>query len=107
MVFLKDQMIYLIRKTREGKSRAFLSTAVILRGITMVIVPLIGRGSDQLNKATKLEHGVEAYHIGENKRAGFVALIDCLLSITKCNDRTANSVVLYYSLRSLVPGDCL
>ena len=104
MVFLTDQMIYLIRKTGEGKSLAFLATAVMLRGVTVVMIPLIGLGSNQVNNAMKLEHGVEAYHIDKNKSPDFIALMDRLLSITKRDNRNANSVVLYCSPQSLEPG---
>ena len=59
MVFLTNQMIYLIRKTGEGKSLAFLATAVMLWGVIVVMFPLIGLGSDQVNKAMKLEYPME------------------------------------------------
>ena len=67
MVFLTDQMIYLIRKTGDGKSLVFLATAVMLWGVIAVMFPLIGLGSDQVNEAMKIKHGVEAYHIEEEK----------------------------------------
>ena len=88
----------------EGKSLAFLVTAVMLRGVTVVMVPLIGLGSDQVNTAMKLEHGGEVYHIDENKSSDFIALMDRLLSITKRDNRTVNSVVLYCSPQLLEPG---
>ena len=46
MVFLSKQLIYLIRKTGEGKSMIILGAATMRRGVTVVLVPLIGLGSD-------------------------------------------------------------
>ena len=41
MVFLFSQIIYLIRKTGEGKSLVTMTIAVILCGVTIVMVPLL------------------------------------------------------------------
>ena len=54
MVFLSNQLIYLIRKTGEGKSMIILGAATMRRGVTVVLVPLIGLGSDQVNKSMNL-----------------------------------------------------
>jgi len=96
-------------KDRGGKIACLfdLTTAVLLRGVTTGMAPLIGLGSDQVNKATRLAHRVESYHINENKSAEFIALVDRLLSITKRNGRTGNSVIIFYLPQSLDPAGIL
>eukprot|EP00984_Skeletonema_dohrnii_P002679 scaffold926_cov75-Skeletonema_dohrnii-CCMP3373.AAC.2 len=60
-------MLYLIRKTGEGKSLVLKGMATIKRGITVCLVPLVGLGSDQVCKTTCAKCGVEAYHVDEWK----------------------------------------
>ena len=36
-------------------------------GVTLVLVPLHGLGSDQVEKATVPEHRIEAYYVDEHK----------------------------------------
>jgi superfamily II DNA helicase RecQ len=50
----------LLRATADGKSLVPLTTSIIRTGVTLVLVPLHGLGSDQVDKATVLDHGVEA-----------------------------------------------
>mmetsp|Transcript_11950 Transcript_11950/g.17149 ORF Transcript_11950/g.17149 Transcript_11950/m.17149 type:complete len:189 (+) Transcript_11950:1745-2311(+) len=63
-------MLYLIRKTGEGKSLVLKGMATIKRGITLCLVPLVGLGSDQAIKTTCMTCGVEAYHVDEWKTIG-------------------------------------
>ena len=74
MVYCQKQVLYLIRKTGEGKSIVFLMIATLLRGITIVLVPLIGLGSDQVSKTINLTHCIESYHVDENKEQSFILL---------------------------------
>lgn len=105
MVFLSSQVLYLIRKTGEGKSLVVLTTAAMLRGVTIVFVPLIGLGSDQVNKCIDIEKGIEAYHIDENKGDDFKLLCERLFAITPNNEgRTATSTILFCSPHSLDPS---
>jgi superfamily II DNA helicase RecQ len=57
-------MMYLIRKTGDGKSLVMQGMASMLKGITITMVPLLGLGSDQESKCT-VENSitVEAYHM--------------------------------------------
>ncbi|KAL7535419.1 hypothetical protein ACHAXR_006478 [Thalassiosira sp. AJA248-18] len=103
MVFLSSQFIYLIRKTGEGKSLVILTTATMLRGVTIVMVPLIGLGSDQVNKSFRVKEGVEAYHIDEDRGEDFMLLSRRLISMKTTEGRSANSVILYCSPQSLSP----
>lgn len=104
MVYLTKQLIYVIRKTGEGKTLVITTTAVLLRGIVIVMVPLIGLGSDQVNKAIDLGNGLEGYHTDENHGQDFTNLMTRLYSIKKRNGRAANAIILFCSPQSMGPG---
>ena len=103
MVFLTSQIIYLIRKMGEGKSLIITITLAVNQGITIVIVPLIGLGIDQVNKAINLDQSIEVYHVDENCGDDFLSLTDCLLSIEKRDIRPGPLIVLYCLPQSLGP----
>ena len=54
-------------KTVEGKPLVPLTLALISRGVTIVIVPLVGLGSDEVEKANMPEPNIEAHHAEEHK----------------------------------------
>ncbi len=56
-------MIYLIHKTSKGKSLVMQGMASMLKGVTIVMVPLLGLGSDTESKCTTTN--VKAYHLDE------------------------------------------
>jgi len=55
LTYRKLDMMYLIRKCGDGKSLVMHAMATILRGITIVMVPLIGLGNDQISKTKRPE----------------------------------------------------
>ena len=65
--FDDDTIMYLISKTGSGKSAVPLTIATLRRGVTVVMVPLLGLGSDQVKKSTQLEKGIKAYHVDEHR----------------------------------------
>jgi superfamily II DNA helicase RecQ len=67
LTFHDNPSLVLLRRTADGKSLVPLTTSIVRCGITLVLVPLHGLGSDQVDKATVLDHGVEAYYIDEHK----------------------------------------
>ena len=69
-IFENDTVFYVIRRTADGKSMVPLTVATIRHGIAVILVPLIGLGTDQVEKAIVLEHNAEAYHIDEHKHLG-------------------------------------
>ena len=71
-------MLYLIRKTGEGKSLVLKGMATIKRGITLCLVPLVGLGSDQAIKTTCMACGMEAHHVDEWKDDRCDVLMDRL-----------------------------
>ena len=71
--------LHIIRRTADGKSMVPLTVGALRRRVIIVLVPLIGLGSDQVSKAISIKHNTEAYHINEHKgddalyfRAAFV-----------------------------------
>ena len=76
IVTRRTRFMFLLRKTGEGKSLVITGSATMLRGVTVVMVPLIGLGSDQANKAKNLDNRVEAYHLDEFKENTFKVLRD-------------------------------
>ena len=95
-------MIYLIRKTGEGKSMVWLGMCTILRGINVCMVPLLGLGSAQAPNSRRHGDNIEAYHIDEFKSSlSFKKLANYLLNIPVGQKR---SIILYISPQMLVPG---
>ena len=104
LVYLTGQFMLLIRKTGEGKSLVPATVAAILRGITVIMVLLIGLGSDQVNKYTNLGKGVESIHVDETKGEDFTNLCLRLLAMKKGEyGRTPNSMILFCSPKQLQP----
>ncbi len=67
IVFQAKRRLYLIQKPGEGKLAVVLTSATLLQGITLVVVPLLGLGCDQVAKAQHGRYKVEAYHLDENR----------------------------------------
>ena len=61
------------------------------------MAPLIGLGSDQVNKATNLGQRAEAYHVDKNFGADFICLMKRLLSMKTKGSRSGSSIILYCS----------
>jgi superfamily II DNA helicase RecQ len=63
-------MMYLIRKTGEGKSLVLQGMASMLKGVTVVMVPLLGLGADQEEKCNGANaSSVESYHLDEYRQS--------------------------------------
>ena len=67
LAFDDDSSLVLIRRTANGKSLVPLTVTIIRGGVILILVPLHGLGSNQVNKATSTEHGIEAYFVDEHK----------------------------------------
>ena len=65
--FNDDTVMYLISKTGSGKSAVPLTIATLRHGITIVLVPLLGLGSDQVKKASRVDKCIHAYHVDEHR----------------------------------------
>jgi superfamily II DNA helicase RecQ len=101
LIFEPKTCLFLIQKTGEGKSAVVLASATLLRGITLVVVPLLGLGCDQVAKAHHRRYKVEAYHLDKNRGDNQVAIQKRLLSITQLH---AQSIILFTLPQSLKEG---
>jgi superfamily II DNA helicase RecQ len=85
----------------EGKSAVVLTLVTLLRGISLVVVPLLGLGCDQVAKAQRPAYKVESYHLDENRREGMLAIQRRLLSNSSHRNQ---SIILFASPQSLNEG---
>lgn len=90
-------MLYLIRKTGEGKSLVLKGMATIKRGSA-----LVGLGSDQAIKTTCMACGVEAHHVDEWKDDRCDVLMDRLTMFDPTKQH--KSIVLFISPCQLSSG---
>ena len=95
LAFSKTQTIlHLIRHTADGKSLVPMLTGLLRGRVSLVVVPLIGLGSDQVSKATQEQCGVYAYHADEHKGPAATLLRQRILSMGNVEMR--NSTILVY-----------
>jgi superfamily II DNA helicase RecQ len=101
LVFLRVRMMYLIRKTGEGKSLVLLGTATMLRGVNVCLVPLLGLGSSQASKSRSAKHRVEGYHVDEYRDQDF-DLLSRRMRLYSRSERS--SIIVYISIQNLKQG---
>ena len=65
LAFTDNKLLYVIAKTGSGKSTIPLTAGSLLTGVTLSMVPLVGLGSDQVNKSSNYENGIELFHLDE------------------------------------------
>jgi superfamily II DNA helicase RecQ len=105
LTFHDNPSLVLLRRTADGKSLVPLTTSIIRCGITLVLVPLHGLGSDQVDKAMVLDHGVEAYYIDEHKAENARVLEQRLHSYTYSDDeKGCSSIIIFASPNALRTG---
>jgi hypothetical protein len=101
LVFLRVWMMYLIRKTGEGKSLVLLGMATMLRGVTICLVPLLGLESSQASKSRSVKHRVEGYHIDEYCDQDFNLLSRQMRLYSRAE---RSSIIVYISPQKLKQG---
>jgi superfamily II DNA helicase RecQ len=98
LCFSTKRRLYLVQKTGDGKSAVILASVTILRGITLVLISLLGLGCDQVANAFRLEQRVEAYHLDEHQGPDYITLRDRSLKIKK---KRFQSIILFTSPQAL------
>ena len=77
--------------------------AAVKRKVMVILVPLVGLGSDQVAKSVVSDHNVEAYHVDEHKGQDAYDLRDCLLRLRMDDKEMDNiSIILYISPSSFM-----
>ncbi len=102
LVYTKLDMMYLVRKTGEGKSLVLQGMASIFKGVTILMVPLLGLGSDQAEKtacATATTTIIESYHLDEFRNTNAIELRDRLNEYCR-KEKTA--IMLFVSPQQLL-----
>jgi len=89
-------------KTGYGKSLVHLAIASMRRGVSIVMVPLLGLGTDQVAKAIHQDKNILAWHVDEFKGNDAKLLRKSLYRAT-ADDMAKSSTILFMSPRSLAP----
>ena len=67
LCWARPELTFIQRAPADGKSLVIMAHAFMTRGFLLVIVPLLGLGCDQVDKARLDEHNIEAYHLDEHR----------------------------------------
>ena len=67
VLYNEDPLTIINRRTADGKSVVPLTVGAIMRKIVIIMEPLLGLGSNQVDKAIVIGHNVEAYQIDEHR----------------------------------------
>jgi hypothetical protein len=100
--FRDDAVIDLIAKTGYGKSVVPAAIGSLRRGVVLTLVPLLGLGSDLVNKSVNIERGMEAYHVDEHKGDDAIMLAERLSSFS-ADEAEHITIQLFISPRALTP----
>lgn len=99
LVYQKINMMYLIRKTGEGKSLVMQGMASMLKGITICMVPLLGLGSDQEQKCNAMNaNEFESFHLDEYRNHNSFLLHNHL---NKYSRKEKTAIILFVSPQQL------
>ena len=101
--FYDNSFLSINAKTGYGKSLIPLAIASMRRGISIVMMPLLGLGTDQVAKALHVDINIEAWHIDEFRGPDGRALRRRLFAFTQ-DQRDNMTIILYMSPQSLLPG---
>jgi len=101
--FYDGTVMNIIAKTAFGKSVIPSTICSLRRGIAVILVPLLGLGSDQVNKTMIIEKNIESYHIDEHRLEDATLLRERLRSLT-AKERENISIQLYLSPLALAEG---
>ena len=92
LAFSDNASLIVIRRTTDGKSLIPLATSVLRGGIALILVPLHGLGSDQVEKAAIEDKGVEAYYIDKHRNTNAKSLHKRLSAFTTAEANHATRI---------------
>ena len=98
--------LLLVRKTGDGKSAVVFGAASLLRGVSLVVVPLLGLGVDlcaRVNGPAARARHVVAFHLDELARPAQRKLARCLRQIAAAGDAAGATLLLICSPQALGP----
>ena len=100
VVFNDAPLTLISQRTADGKSLVPLSICAVRRKVGVVLVPLQGLGSDQVNKAIVVGHNVKAYYANEHRGINATGLQDRLLAMTS-HEMSKTTIMIYISPQAL------
>jgi superfamily II DNA helicase RecQ len=100
--YYNSAFLSMIRRTADGKSLVPLCTAVLRRKVTLIMVPLHGLGSDQVDKSTLREHNINAYYVDQHTRENEDLLRERLEGLTM-DEAKDSCTILFVSPQKLAP----
>ena len=81
--FKGNTYLVVICHTADGKSLIPQIVGILQPTVCIYLVPLIGLGSDQVERAMVIEQNIEPYHVDKHKNEDARLLITCLEQMTK------------------------
>eukprot|EP00978_Attheya_sp_CCMP212_P008570 scaffold20148_cov59-Attheya_sp.AAC.2 len=96
--------LLLVRRTGDGKSLVIYGLATLLRGVTIVMVPILALGSDQVSTVWSMANplaGVYAEHLDSIREQRDVVSMAKFLNKLRHEDKMTQSIVLWVSPDSL------
>jgi hypothetical protein len=103
VAFHRNQIVYIVAKKGSGKLAILLLIGLLQTRVTLLMVPLVGLGSDQVNNSRNSNNLIEAYHLDKNRGRDGYALRSRLLSLHP-REAECVSIFLYASPQSLKEG---
>ena len=67
VAFHHDQIVYIVAKTGSGKLAILLLIGLLQTRVTLLMVLLVGLGSDQVNNSRNSKNLIKAYHLDKNR----------------------------------------
>ena len=76
VTFHRNQIVYIVAKTGSGSGKLAISLTIesLQTRVTLLMVPFVGLGSDQVNNIRNSKNLIEAYHLNENRGRNGYAL---------------------------------
>ena len=90
--------LLLVRRTGDGKSLVIYGLATLLRGVTIVMVPILALGSDQVSSVWSMANplaAVYAEHLDSIRERDDVVSMARFLKSLRCEDKYTQSIVLW------------
>ena len=101
LAFGDNSSLVLVRRTADGKSLVPLTVSILRGGITLVLVPLHGLGSDQVDKAT-VPCTRSPYYANEHKFSNAKMLEQRFRAYSE-EEADHNSIIVFTSPNALNP----
>ena len=98
--------LLLVRRTGDGKSAVIFGAATLLKGVSIVVVPLLGLGVDlvgRVNSGARPSARVFAFHLDELRGGEQAELVGFLRRVAAAGDLPDATVLLVCSPQALAP----